>query len=758
MKRVLMLLLASLFAARAWGFEPFVVKDIRVEGAQRISAGTVFNYLPVQVGETLDTRGARQAIRALYKTGFFKDVILTRDGNVLVVSVVEAPAIADINISGNASIDTKKLTEALDRIGLARGRVFNRSLLDKVEQELQRQYFGLGKYGVKIKTTITPLERNRVSISLQIAEGQVARIRRISIVGNHAFREKQLRGLFQLSTSNLLSFYTKDDQYSKQKLSADLETLRSFYLDRGYINFAISSTQVSITPDKRDVYITVNVSEGDKYTVKDVKVAGQQVVPQGDLRKLIKLKPGETFSRQAVTETATAMGERLGKEGYAFANINAVPDVDEATKQVSLTFNVDPGRRVYVRRLNFAGNHKTRDEVLRREMRQMEGTILSTDKVNLSRTRLEKLGYFDEVNVETPAVPGTADQVDVNVSVTERASGNLLAGIGYSQSQGIVINASVSQDNFLGSGKRVSLAFNNSQVNRVYSFGYTDPYYTIDGVSRGFGLFYRTTDSSFSNVGQFNSKVFGGNLRYGIPIKEFDSIRFGIEPEHDSLQTTSSTPQEYINFLNANGNSFTILKLTGGWSHDTRNRALLPDRGVLSNLSAEVTVPGGDLQYYKLSFQNLWLHPLTKGLTLSLNGQAAYGNAYGKTTELPFFENFYAGGVHSIRGFKDNTLGPRSSTNTPLGGNLKVIGSAELYFPPPFLRDQKSLRVGVFFDAGNVFGINDRFDVGQLRYSTGLAAQWLSPLGPLEFSLARALNAKGPDETQLFQFSIGTTF
>ena len=577
-------------------------------------------------------------------------------------------------------------------------------------------------------------------------------------MGNHAFREKQLRGLFQLNTSNWLSFYTKDDQYSKQKLSADLESLRSFYLDRGYINFAVNSTQVSITPDKRDVYITINISEGDKYTVKDVKVGGQHVVPAEDLRKLIKLKPGETFSRQAVTETATAMGERLGKEGYAFANINAVPDVDEATKQVSITFNVDPGKRVYVRRINFAGNHKTRDEVLRREMRQMEGTILSTDKVNLSRTRMEKLGYFDEVNVETPAVPGTPDQVDVNVNVTERASGNLLAGVGYSQNQGIVINASVSQDNFLGSGKRVQLAFNNSQVNRIYSFGYTDPYYTIDGVSRGFGAFYRTTDSTFANIGQFNSKVYGANLRFGIPIGEFDSVRFGIEPEHDSLETTSSTPQEYIDFLNANGSSFTILKLTGGWSRDTRNRALQPDRGVLRTLSAEVAVPGGDLQYYKVVFQNLWLHPITKGLTLSLNGLIGYGDAYSGTTELPFFENFYAGGIHSVRGFKDNTLGPRSSTNTPLGGNVKVIGNAELYFPPPFLRDQKSLRVGVFFDVGNVYGVNDTFDAGQLRYSTGLAAQWLSPLGPLEFSLARPLNAKDQDETQIFQFSIGTTF
>jgi outer membrane protein insertion porin family len=759
MKRFLLVLLTSLLAARVWGIEPFVVKDIRVEGLQRISAGTVFNYLPIQVGDTLDARLARQAIRTLYKTGFFKDVSLRRDGDVLVIAVVESPAIADISITGNRSIDEKKLMEALERIGLARGRVFNRSLLDKVEQELQRQYFALGKYGVKLRTTLTPLERNRVSIAIQIVEGRVAKIRQINIIGNHTFNDRQLLRLFRLSRSNWLSFYTKDDQYSKQELSADLESLRSFYLDRGYINFAINSTQVSITPDKRDVYITINITEGDKYTVKEVRVAGDEVVPHPELHKLIKLEAGDTFSRQAVTETATAMGERLGEEGYAFANINAAPEIDESQRQVSLTFMVDAGRRVYVRRINFTGNSRTRDEVLRREMRQMEGTILSTKKVNLSRTRLDRLGYFEEVNVETPAVPGTADQVDINFQVTERPSGNLLAGIGYSQSQGIVLNASISQDNFLGSGKRVSFTVNNSQVNTVYSFSYTNPYYTINGVSRGFGLFYREVDAGEANIARYVTDAYGGNVRYGIPISEFDTLRVGLEPEHIKVDVTSSTPLEYQEFLDEFGDEFNVLKLTGGWGHDTRNRALLPDRGVLRSLSGEIAVPGGDLQYYKVSFQNLWLQPLTRALTLSLNGFVAYGSGYGDTTQLPFFENYYAGGIRSVRGYKDNTLGPRSvTTDDPLGGDLKVVGNLELYFPPPFLRDQKGLRIGVFLDGGNVYGVDQDFDVGELRYSAGFSTQWLSPLGPLEFVLAKALNAKDEDETQLFQFSIGTTF
>ena len=758
MRRLVPLLAALFFAASALAFEPFTVKDIRVEGLRRISAGTVFNYLPLQVGETLDPRLARQAIRALYNTGFFRDVSLTRDGDVLVIAVVERPSIDDVEITGNKSLESKQLEEGLARIGLARGRVYNRSLLEKVEQELQSQYFSLGKYGVKIETTVTPLERNRVAIAIQITEGQVARIRQINIVGNNSFPEKKLLKQFQLSTPNWLSFYTKNDQYSKQKLAADLEALRSFYLDRGYVNFSIDSTQVSITPDKQDVYITVGITEGAQYTLSDVRLEGELVVPKAELEALMEVKPGEMFSRRAVTDSAAKLGERLAKEGYAFANINAIPQLDNERKQVALTFFVDPGRRVYVRRINVAGNAKTADEVLRREMRQMEGAVLSTEKLDLSRQRLDRLGYFEEVNVETPPVPGTTDQVDVNYSVVERPSGNLLAGLGFSQSQGIIFNASISQENFLGTGKRVGLAFNTSQINTVYSFSYNNPYYTIDGVSRGFNLYYRKTDTNDANIGRYDTDVAGGNVNYGIPISEFDRIRFGLGPERLKVKSNSDTPPEYVAFLDDNGDNYTSLLLTGGWTRDTRDKAIFPTKGLIHDLSLEVGSPLGGLQYYKADLASNWYRPLGKLFTLSLGGDVGYGNGYGDTPDLPFFENFFAGGPRSVRGFEDNTLGPRSVNNEPLGGSFKVVGNAEILFPPPFLTDTKSVRIGLFFDAGTVYAGTGDVNTGDLRYSVGISTQWLSPLGPLVFSFAQALNADSNDNTQPFQFSIGTAF
>ncbi|RMD71155.1 MAG: outer membrane protein assembly factor BamA [Gammaproteobacteria bacterium] len=751
-------LLGLLFLSfHAYAFEPFVVKDIRVEGLQRISAGTVFNYLPVSVGEVMDEQRARESIRALFKTGFFKDVRLYREGDTLIVRVVERPAIARVSISGNREVGTDELKKALEHIGLAPGRVFKRALLENVEQELKNLYFSLGKYGVQIKTTVTPVERNRVDIAIQIREGEVARIRAIHLVGNRVFSDKVLLKRFQLHPTGWLSFWKKDDRYSKQKLTADLEALRSFYLDQGYLQFRIRNTLVSLTPDKKGVYITIEIEEGDRYTVKDVRLEGRFVLPKDELKSLISIHPGDVFSRREVTESATRLGERLAEEGYAFANINAIPEVDQVQKQVSLTFFIDPGKRTYVRRIQITGNTKTEDEVLRREMRQMESALLKTKKLELSRTRLEKLGYFEEVNVETPAVAGTDDQVDVKFNVTERPSGNLLAGLGFSQSQGIIFNASVTQDNFLGTGKRVSVAFNNSQVNRVYSFAYNNPYYTMDGVSRGFSLYYRTTDSGAANVGDFTTDVAGGNLRYGIPLKEFDTLRFGVEYEHLSVNTTDSTPQEYITFIEENGDTFDVPKLTIGWSHDSRNRALFPEKGTLASLSLEATLPGVGLEYYKLGYRHQWYRPLIKHTILLLKGQLGYGDSFGGTTRFPFFENFYAGGSRTVRGFKDNTLGPRSSNNNPLGGSVKVVGNAELLFPPPLFTDSKSVRMGIFFDAGNVFE-SGTFDAGELRYSVGFSTQWLSPLGPLSFSLAKALNAKGEDETQVFQFAIGTAF
>lgn len=755
---ILIMLAACLSAGSAWAFEPFVVKEIHVEGLQRIEVGTVFNYLPINVGDTLNEQRAAEAVRALFKTGFFSDVDLDHEGNVLVVKVVERPSISKVNLTGNKDIKTEDLTDALKRIGLAEGRVFDRSLLEQVKHELERQYFARGKYGVKITSEVKPQERNRVEVDLKIDEGRVAKISRITLVGNHAFSEQTLLRSFQLGPPALFSVFTENDQYSKQKLAADLESLRSYYLDRGYIDFNIDSTQVAITPDKKEVYITVNLSEGDQFRVSEVKLAGDLKVPEPELAALISVKPGEIFSRKEVTESNSRINERLGKEGYAFANINPTPELDRAKRTVKLTFFVDPGKRVYVRRVNISGNGRTRDEVLRREIRQLEDGWISTDSVNRSRERLQKLGYFDEVNVETPPVPGTDDQVDVDFGVKERSSfGSLTAGVGFSQAQGILLNASVTQDNFMGTGKRVSASVNNSKVNTVYSFSYTNPYYTPQGVSRGFNLFLRTTDAGQANVGSYTSDAAGGSVNYGIPLSEFNTARAGLGYEHTQLKANSLTPQNYLNFINANGAAFGAIKATLSWSHDTRNKAFFPDSGLLESLSATAAIPGSDLTYYKLATQTTWYHSLTKLFTLSLDGEVAYGAAYGNTVGFPFFENYYAGGIHSVRGYRSNTLGPKEN-GTPLGGALNTVGSAELSFTPPFMEESASFRMGAFFDIGNVFKDYQSFDAGELRSSTGVSAVWLSPIGPLTFSLAKALNARAEDSTEIFQFSLGAVF
>jgi outer membrane protein insertion porin family len=745
-----------------WAIESFVIKDIRVEGLQRIAAGTVFTYLPVKVGDTFDDERSAEALRALYKTGFFKNVEIAREGGVLVVSVVERPAIGSIRVSGNKDLDSETLLGALKQQGLAEGQVFDSSLLDKVEQELNRQYFSRGKYAVRIDTTVTPLERNRVGISIDISEGKAARIREINIIGNDTFSDKELLKNFESSTPTLLSFYTKSDQYSKQKLTADLEALRSYYLDRGYINFNIESTQVSITPDKNDIYITVNIKEGDQFRVKEIKLAGDLVVPEGELIKLVDVETGAIFSRKDAAETSSKIAERLGEEGYAFANINTIPEIDQDSQQVALTFFIDPGKRVYVRRINMVGNTKTRDEVLRREMRQVEGGWIDTEKVKRSRARLEGLDYFEEVNVETPAVPGSADQVDVNFSVVEKPSGNLLAGVGFSQSQGLIFNTSVSQENFLGSGKRIIFAFNNSDTNTLYNIGYNNPYYTLDGVSRGFNVLARKTDASDANLARFTTDVVGAFVNYGVPVSEFDTVRINFGYEKTQIDTTDGTPIEFSNFLDENGDDLDAFKVDASFTRDSRNRSVFPTSGSFQSVAAEVALPGGDLEYYKLTYQHRVLFPLSKLFTLSLNGDIGYGDGYGDTEELPFFENFYAGGPRTVRGFKENTLGPRATApaeaeDDPLGGNLRVVGNVELFFPAPFFQDVKSVRMGTFLDFGNIYGEDGEED-SDLRYSVGVSAVWLSPFGALSFSVAQPLNDQDNDDVEQFQFTFGSGF
>jgi outer membrane protein insertion porin family len=730
------LLLALLLSGTVHAFEPFKVLDIRVEGLQRISAGTVFNYLPVKVGQTIDTEDSIAAIRALFKTGFFNDVYLERDGDVLVVFVEERAAISSIEIEGNKDLETEELLDGLKQIGLDEGRVFDRSLLEKVEQELQRLYFSRGKYAVRINTTVTPLERNRVGILIDISEGAVARIRQINIIGNNTFSDKDLLDEFSLTTPTLFSTFTKSDQYSKQALSADLEILRTYYLDRGYLKFHINSTQVSITPDKKDIYITINVTEGEQYRIKVVKLSGELVVPAEDIFPLIKINPGDVFSRKRVTESVDRISSLLGNQGYAFANVNTV----------------------YVRRINIAGNTGTRDEVLRREMRQMEGGWYSSEKVERSRSRLERLGYFEDVNVETPTVPGATDQLDVNYSVTETSSGSVTAGLGFSQSSGLLFNASVRQDNFLGSGRRVSFTFDNSEINTIYSFAYVNPYWTVDGVSRGFGAFYRETDAEEANLSDYSTDTRGADINFGIPINEYDTIRFSAGYQGLDLKTNDFSPLYIRDFVDQHGDSFDDLVLSASWRHDTRNKALFTDRGGLQSIALETTAPGSGLEYYKLDYRQQLFTPLTRDLTLGLKGRLGYGDGYGDYDQLPFFENFYAGGVRSVRGFEDNTLGPTDLSGDPIGGSFLAVFNAEVIFPVPFVETTSGVRMSAFLDVGNVFEDYNTFDAGDLRYSVGLAGLWLSPMGPISLSLGFPLNDEDEDEIQNFQFTVGSFF
>ncbi len=734
----------------------FVVRDIQVEGLQRISAGTVFNYLPVQVGSTVSEKDYPEIIRALFKTGFFTDVNLERKGDVLVVTVTERPAIAEVKITGNSDISTDDLKKALTGVGLAEGRVFDRSLLDKVEQELLRQYYNRGRYAVQIKSQVQPLERNRVAVTIEIAEGAVASISQITIVGNQAFTEKELLSKLQSSTGGWFSFFTKDDQYSKQTLAADIETLRSFYLDRGYLKFNVDSTQVSITPDKKDVYITLNLTEGDLYTVADVQLSGNfGVVSESELRKLIAIQPGDTFSRAKLTETAKAIGERLGEEGYAFANVNAVPRVDDATHQVALNFVVDPGKRVYVRRVNFQGNIKTQDEVLRRELRQTEGSWFSRKDIERSKTRLQRLDYLESVNLETPAVPGASDEVDANFTVVERPSGSLMFGIGYGQESGLLLNASVIQNNFLGTGNQLGVVLNRSDSGENYSVSYNNPYFTPDGVSLGFKVFYQNIDSAELNTADYVRNAAGALVNFGFPLNEFDTLRLSPGYQHIWIDTTDSTPVEILQYLNENGDTYDQITLDASWARDSRNRTIFPTSGSLNQIVGQLALPGSTAEFYKLGWRSVSYFPLASWLTWSVGGEIGYGDGYGNSDGLPFFENYYAGGLRTVRGWKSNTLGPRYSNDEPSGGAFKTVASTQFLLPAPFLDKSESVRLAAFFDIGNVFTTPSDFDANELRYSVGLAGYWISPLGPIVLSVAAPLNDKSGDETEVFQFSFG---
>ena len=772
--RLTLALAAVLAMQPAYAEEPFVVKDIRVEGVQRTEAGTVFSYLPVKVGDVMTEEKTAAAIKALYATGFFKDVRLEAREGVLIVFVEERPSIASIKLTGIKEFSEEDLKNGLKQTGLAEGRVLDRALLDKAEQELQRQYFNRGKYAVEIKSTLTPLERNRVAVQFDVVEGDSAKIRQISIVGNKAYTEKELLKQFVSTTPGWWTWYTKNDQYSKARLAGDIENLRSFYLNRGHLEFNVESTQVSITPDKQDIYITVNLTEGPQYKVSEVKLAGQMLVPEAELQQLVTVTPGEVFVRDRLTESTKKIGDRLGNEGYAFANVNAVPELDKEKATVAFTLFVDPGRRVYVNRVNVAGNTRTRDEVVRRELRQMEAAYYDAEKINRSRERLNRLGYFSEVNIETPPVPGTTDQVDLNVSVTEKSTGNLMVGAGFSSSEGLVLSGSVSQSNVFGTGNRVTAQINSGSVNTVYSLSFTNPYYTIDGVSLGYDIYRRDVDaSSLDNVAEYETSTVGAGMRFGLPINERDFISFGLSYEQTAISVTPDDPDDgvpptrYQTFVGPTGErDDDTLRTDVAWSRDTRNSYLFPTKGLFQRAAAEVGTPAGSLQYYKLSLQHQHFFPLSKSFTLMLNAELGIGDSLWDMADepLPFFKNFYVGGTSTVRGFKNGTLGPKDLNGDALGGDQKVVANAELFFPLPGLKDDQSLRMSAFVDAGAAFGSGDHlgryetFAADDLRYSAGVALLWVSPLGPLKFSLAQPLVQKDGDDEEVFQFTLGNVF
>jgi len=756
----------ALFALLLWArcmpaalaFEPFTVRDIRVEGVQRTDAGTVFNYLPIKVGDRVDDEKASAAVKALYATGFFRDVRLEVEGGVLVVIVQERPTISQIDIVGTKEFDKDILRKALKDIGVAESRIFDRSALDRAEQEFKRQYINRGYYAMQVTTTVTPQERNRVAVNFTVEEGDVAKIANINIVGAQAIPEATLIKEMTLSTPGWLTWYTKNDQYSKQKLQADLETLRSFYTNRGYLEFAVDSTQVSITPEKEQIYITINVTEGPRYTVGDVRLAGELLLPESELTRLILVHPGDVYSREKLTQSAKALSDRLGSDGYAFANVNAVPEIDREKRSASFTFFIDPGRRVYIRKVNITGNAKTRDEVIRRELRQLEGAWYDATRIERSKVRITRLNYFDDVNIETPAVAGSPDQVDVEVTVTEKATGNLLAGVGYSSADGVVLTGSISQNNVFGTGNSLVAAINTSKVNRTAAITYTEPYWTADGVSRTTELYVKNIDPTSLAIARYSSNTYGVALGFGVPITETDGINLGGRFEHTTLKLFADSPPIYHQFVEDFGSVTNSYILSAGWARDSRDNILFPTRGLLQSALVEWGLPFGDLSYYKLNYLAQWFSPLPANIVLMLRGDVGYGGGLdGKP--LPFFKAYYAGGVGSVRGYETASLGPQDAGGNTIGGRRKIVGNAELFFPMPGTKaGDQSVRMSVFADAGQIYDNGSQPQAESFRYSVGAGLAWNSPVGPLKFSYGYPVNKKPIDRVQHFQFQVGTVF
>ncbi|MFM9437634.1 outer membrane protein insertion porin family [Janthinobacterium sp. CG_23.3] len=752
-------------SGQALAVAPFTVKDIRVEGIQRTEAGTVFSYLPVRVGESFDDEKSIAAIKALYATGFFKDVRLEADGDVLVVLVEERPAIASVEFTGSKEFEKDILVKALKEIGVGEAKIFDKASVDRAEQELKRQYLSHGLYGVKITTTVTPIERNRVNVVFAIDEGEVARIKQISIVGNKAFSDKELRDQLALNTGGWFSWYTKADQYSKTKLSGDIESLKSYYLNRGYIEMQVDSTQVSITPDKKDIYITINVTEGEKYSIGDTKFEGEMFGREEELKSLLLLKKGAVYSGELLTASNKRISDRLGTFGYAFANVNANPEINRDKREVSFTFFVDPGKRVYVRRMNIAGNSTTRDEVIRREFRQFESSWYDSNKIKLSRDRVDRLGYFKDVTIDTPEAQGTNDQVDVNLTVVEKPTGNFLIGGAFSQSEKFTLSAAISQANFAGSGNTVGLEINTSHYSRTIAFSQTNPYFTDDGVSRRFEVYLRTTIPPAVNIGSYKVKQQGAKIEFGVPFSESDTIFFGAGVEKTRIETDTTSPVRFKNYVRDNGGpadgigsaATNAVPLTASWQRDSRDSALTPSIGRYQRVNLEIDLIGNQ-KYYRAIYDHQYFRPLFRSMTLALRGEFDYGHGIGGNA-FPVFKNFYGGGIGSVRGYQSSSLGAADpSTNDALGGAARLIGNVELQMPFPGSGSDRSLRWFAFVDGGQVYQEGAKLRASELRYAAGLGISWISPVGPLKLSYGLPLNDKPGDRIERFQFQMGTGF
>ena len=749
--------------------DSFVVKDIRVEGLQRVEPGTVFSYLPVQVGDTFTEEKSTEAIKALYSTGFFRDVQIQAQGNVLIVIVEERPTVSRIEFTGMKEFDAEIVRKSLKTVGVAEARFYDKALIDKAEQELKRQYVGKGMYAAEVVATVTPVERNQVAIYFNIDEGPVAKIQEINFIGNEVFSESTLKGEMQLKTGGWLSWYSKDDLYSKQKLTADLETIRSYYLNRGYLEFVIDSTQVSITPDKKGIFLTISIREGKKFTVKDVRLAGETLGKEKELMQLVVLKPGDTFSSAKLTESSKAIAEILGSYGYAFATINPQPDIRRDLAEVDLTLVIDPGRRIYVRQVAISGNAKTRDMVIRREMRQFESSWFDSDKIDLSKKRLGRLGYFTETDITTEDVPGSPDQVDVNVKVTEKPTGAVTIGAGFSSTEKLILSAGINQDNAFGTGTAIGLNASLGKINQNLTLSNYDPYFTEDGISRYTDLYYRSSKPLYyAGDPDYQIKSVGSNIKFGVPYTEVDRVFFGTGVEAFQINTSVNTPIPYLNYamsygVAAPGYPGTLttynVPVTVGWARDGRDSTLIPSSGSLQQLSGEVGTPVGDLTFYRLYGQYQKYHSFSKGNILSFNGEVGYGQAYGNKP-FPITKNYYVGGIGSVRGYSPGSLGPQYYNTIlgayqPTGGQSKIVSNVEYTFPVPGSGVDKTLRLFTFVDGGNAFGENINL---VLRYSYGLGLSWISPLGPLKFSYGIPYKTQPTDNVQRLQFQVGTAF